>query len=157
MSVTENEPDLAVSEAQIEREQIVIQVDDIPETRQIHRPSSPPRPAVPIETEDADVPDDVTIESTDLGLDDVSLNPPSLPTAVVSEAVLEEDPIEYWAVEDKPAITEQVAPRYPEVARKSRIQGTILVRVLIGVDGKVKRAEILRGKAIFHSAALTAV
>jgi TonB family protein len=31
------------------------------------------------------------------------------------------------------------------------------VRVLIGIDGKVMQAEVLRGKTIFRKAALTAI
>ena len=148
---------MRVSEVRAKKEQILITVDDIPETRQVRRPPPPPRPAVPIETEDTDVPDDVTIESTDLDFDQVNLDLPPRPAMAVTETPLEEDPIEYWAVEDKPTITKQVLPKYPEVARKAGIQGTILVRVLIGADGKVQQAEVLRGKAIFHRAALSAV
>ena len=149
-------PALRVPKAQARKEQIVIQMDEIPETRQRRRPPPPPRPAVPIETDDADVSDDVTIESTDLDFDDVKFDLPPAP-AQMAEMLLEEEPVEFWAVEDKPEITKQIAPRYPEVARKAGIQGTILVRVLIGVDGKVKQAEVLRGKTIFHKAALKAV
>ena len=42
------------------KQQIIIETVDIPETQQIKRPPPPPRPAVPIETESDDVPDDVT-------------------------------------------------------------------------------------------------
>lgn len=150
-------PEFDVQSAKEKREQIVIQVDEIPETRQVHRPPPPPRPAVPIETEDADVPDDVTIERTDLEFDNVDLDLPPPPDEFIDNEPVEEDPIEYWAVEDKPLLTKQVSPKYPEVARKSGVQGTILVRVLIGKDGAVKQAEILKGKVVFHKAALTAV
>ncbi|MBS10502.1 MAG: hypothetical protein CME19_02720 [Gemmatimonadetes bacterium] len=149
--------EIGVQQVSAKKEQIVIQVDDIPETRQLQRPPSPPRPAVPIETEDESVPDDVTIETTDLDFDDVDLDLPTPPSEVTEAATVEEDPIEFWAVEDKPEITKQVPPQYPEAARKSGIQGTILVRVLIGKDGKVRQAEVLRGKEIFHKAALRAV
>lgn len=150
-------PDLRVQPVQAKQEQIVIQMDDIPETRQIQRPPPPPRPAVPIETEDEDVPDDVTIENTDLDFDDVDFDLPPPPGQMADAVPVEEEPIEFWAVEDKPVITKQVPPSYPEIARKSGIQGTILVRVLIGTDGTVKAAEVLRGKEIFHKAALKAV
>jgi periplasmic protein TonB len=149
-------PEIDVQQVADKKEQIVIQVDEIPETRQLHRPPPPPRPAVPIETEDENVPDDVTIESTDLDFDDVYLDLPPPPPQMAKETV-DEDPIEFWAVEDKPVITKQVPPRYPEVARKAGIQGTILVRVLISKEGRVQQAEVLRGKDIFHKAALTAV
>jgi protein TonB len=150
-------PDLSVSKVEPKKEQIVIQVDDIPETRQFQRPPPPPRPAVPIETEDFDVPEDITIESTDLDFDDVNLVllPPLVQMA--TEAPVEDEPIEFWAVEDKPEITKRVLPTYPEVARRSGIEGTTLVRVLISAEGKVLKAEVLRGKTIFHRSALKAV
>ena len=150
-------PELGTPEVLAKKEQVVIQVDDIPETRQIHRPPPPPRPPVPIETDDVDVPDDVTIESTDLNFDDVNLDLPPPPGAFAQTESLEGGAIEFWAAEDKPVITKQVPPSYPEVARRSGIQGTILVRVLIGTDGKVRQAEVIHGKKIFHNAALSAV
>ena len=150
-------PEMEVQQVETKREQIVINLEDIPETRQLQRPPPPPRPAVPIETEDENVPDDVTIEDTVLDFDDVLIDLPPPPGTLVESAPVEEEPIEFWAVEDKPTITKQVPPSYPEIARKSGIQGTILVRVLIGPDGKVREAEVLRGKEIFHNAALSAV
>lgn len=149
-------PTLRVPEAQARKEQVVIQMDEIPKTRQLQRPPPPSRPAVPIETDDADVPDDLTIESTDLDFDDVTFDLPPAPARMATEVPLEEEPIQFWAEEDKPEITKRILPRYPEVARKAGIQGTVLVRVLIGVNGKVQKAEVLRGKTIFHKVALKA-
>lgn len=150
-------PAFSVQPIEARKEQVVIQLDDIPETRQIQRPPPPPRPAVPIETEDENVPEDVTIADTDISFDDIDLELPPPPGEMAAAEPAEEEAIEFWAVEDKPSITKQVPPQYPEVARKSGIQGTILVRVLIGTDGRVREAEVLRGKEIFHKAALTAV
>lgn len=149
-------PELSVSNIEHKKEQIVIQVNDIPETRQFQRPQPPSRPAVPIATEEMDIPDDVTIESTDLDFDNVTLNLVTRPVKAATE-VLVEEPIEFWTVEDKPKITKRFPPRYPEVARRSGIEGNILVRVLISSEGKVQKAEVLRGMTIFHEAALTAV
>ena len=50
-------------------EPIIIQLEEIPETKQERRPPPPARPVVPIATDDPDIPDDVTIEDTDLDLD----------------------------------------------------------------------------------------
>ena len=41
---------------------IKIEVMEIPKTQQIQRPPAPPKPAIPIESEDDDLLDDVTIE-----------------------------------------------------------------------------------------------
>jgi len=43
--------------------------------------------------------------------------------------------------------TPKVAPKppYPEWAKEARIEGTVLLRVLVGVDGIPKRVEVVRG------------
>lgn len=54
-------------------------------------------------------------------------------------------------VEEKPKITIQpqlkklVQPSYPDAAAKVGAEGMIFVQVLVGTDGKVKKAEILKG------------
>lgn len=143
---------------EIKKIEHVIEIQDLPETKQIKRPPPPPRPAVPIETESADVPDDVTIESTDLDFDDaqVDLPPPPPPGSGEDEAG-EEEIIEFWAVEQVPKPIKQGAPVYPEVARKAGLTGTVFVEFTVGKDGRVKGARVIRGPAIFHDAALNAV
>ena len=149
-------PEPSIHQAVGRTEQVVIQMDEIPETRQLRRPPPPPRPAVPIETESEDVPDDVTIESTDLDFDDILELPPP-PPDFVEKGLEEDEPIELWAVEEKPVIIHMVPPEYPQVALKAGVQDIVLVRVLIGKDGKVKEASIMRGKEMFHASALGAV
>jgi len=140
--------------------QQVIQMDDLPETRQIKRPPPPPRPAVPIETESEDVPDDVTIESTDLDFDEapIDLPPPPPPGSRDGDAPPEEEEIvEFWAVEKKPELVKQVMPVYPEVARKAGLEGVVYVQFVVGANGRVKNAVVLRGPEIFREAALNAI
>ena len=140
------------------REQTVIQMDDIPETQQIKRPPPPPRPAVPIETESEEVPDDVTIESTELDFDEapVDLPPPPPPVSHQVEEEVEEI-VEFWAVEIKPELVKRVVPEYPEVARKAGLEGVIFVEFTAGKDGRVKNAWVLRGPEIFREAALKSI
>ena len=59
-------------------EPVIIQIEDIPETRQERRPPPPPRPVVPIASDSDDIPEDATIMETDLdfGLDDLAPPPP---------------------------------------------------------------------------------
>ena len=47
-------------------------------------------------------------------------------------------PVDGW-----PALIRSV--KYPEEARKSEIEGTVLIRLTVGTDGKVARAEIETG------------
>ncbi|MBT4137599.1 MAG: energy transducer TonB [Candidatus Latescibacteria bacterium] len=136
----------------------VIEIQDLPETQQIKRPPPPPRPAVPIETESDDIPDDVTIESTDLDFDDAQVDlPPPPPPGSRDQGEAEEEIVEFWAVEQAPTSIKQAAPVYPEVARKAGLTGTVFVEFTVGRDGFIKGARVIRGPAIFHDAALNAV
>ena len=48
------------------------------------------------------------------------------------------------SVDQQPVLLNNPQPRYTEEARKNKIQGTVLVRVLIGSDGAVKRVVVVR-------------
>jgi protein TonB len=50
-----------------------------------------------------------------------------------------------------------VKPLYPDVAEKARVQGVVIVETLIGPDGKVQDARILRSIPLLDQAALDAV
>jgi TonB family protein len=54
-------------------------------------------------------------------------------------------------------LVHQVKPRYPSQARQARIQGTVVVRAVIGRDGTVRNALALRGNPILMEAAEDAV
>ncbi len=137
------------------KDQIIINMEDIPETRQIQRPPPPPRPAMPIETESDDVPDDVTIESTDLDFDENMVDLPPPPPPGVDD--MEEEVLEFFMVEDKPIITKNIRPVYPEIARKAGLSGRVFVRFMVGKDGRVHEVQILKGQEIFRQAAIDAV
>lgn len=46
---------------------------------------------------------------------------------------------------------------YPQMALRARIPGRVVVEALIGRDGRVRRARVLRGDDMFHDAAMQAV
>ncbi len=50
-----------------------------------------------------------------------------------------------------------VGPEYPEIARAAGIQGVVIVEVLIGEDGAVREAKVLRPVPMLDQAALDAV
>ena len=150
-------PTFTAGTRKIERRTIVIETVDIPETRQIHRAPPPPRPSIPIATESEDVPDDVTIETTDLDFDKVDLHVPPPPVEAAAIEEPEEEILEYFMVEEKPVIIKRVAPVYPPVALRAGIEGTIHLKVLVGKDGMVEQAVAVKGKEIFQKAALQAV
>ena len=127
-----------VVEAYVEEDnQIKIHVEDIPQTEQIKRPPPPPRPSVPIESEDENLLDDVTIEDTEFfDFDDVPPPPPG-PSAE------EEEIPPFLPLEDQPQIKGGLSSlnkymRYPEIAKKAGVEGLVMVAALIGKDGKVE-------------------
>jgi protein TonB len=56
-----------------------------------------------------------------------------------------------------PAKTKHVAPVYPPIAQSARVQGVVITRLVIGEDGKVQDARILRSIPLLDQAAIDAV
>jgi protein TonB len=54
------------------------------------------------------------------------------------------DPDTIKVVEKEPHLVEGPAPVYPQLAREAQIEGTVIVRVLVGKDGKVKETLLVR-------------
>jgi protein TonB len=50
-----------------------------------------------------------------------------------------------------------IAPVYPAAARAARVTGVVLVEAIIGVDGRVRDARVLRSNPLLDRAALDAV
>ncbi len=132
----------------------VIIVEQIPDTRQPNRPE-PERPKVPIETDSDDVPEDLTIESTELDLNRV---PVDLPSPVRRKtAPVEEEVLDFWSVEKKPALARFTMPVYPELARKAGLEGVVFVSFTVSAEGSVRQVRAVRGPEIFRGAAIEAV
>lgn len=49
------------------------------------------------------------------------------------------------SVDTKPVVLKNIQPRYTEEARKNSVQGVVTLRILVGEDGDVKRAIVIRG------------
>lgn len=143
-------------------EPVIIQLEDIPPTRQERQPPPPSRPVVPVATDSPEVPDDLTIEETNIDfsfLDDLPPPPPRVrrqQETVVQEIELEEDEeeiVELWKVEKQPVVTKQVVPDYPEIALRANITGRVFVTALITTEGRVERLGEITGPEVFHQAA----
>lgn len=63
-------------------------------------------------------------------------------------------PDEFVAVEEEPIRISIDPPVYPEMAMNAEIEGTCLVRVLVGKDGKVKDALLIEGHELLRDAAV---
>jgi periplasmic protein TonB len=56
-----------------------------------------------------------------------------------------------------PKKIKDVPPEYPELARRAQMSGVVIVEAVIGPDGHVQDATVLRGVPMLDSAAVTAV
>lgn len=56
-----------------------------------------------------------------------------------------------------PRKIKNVSPVYPSMAQSSRVQGTVILEALIGLDGRVQQVRVLRPVLLLTDAAVTAV
>jgi TonB family protein len=56
-----------------------------------------------------------------------------------------------------PIQTYGIQPIYPSIAQSARIQGAVVIGVVLGTDGKVREAHVLRSSPLLDAAALEAV
>lgn len=56
----------------------------------------------------------------------------------------------------KPVEIKRVSPVYPAEAKQQGLEGSVIVKVLHGLNGKVERVEILKGMDVFNDAAVEA-
>ncbi len=133
-----------------------IEVADIPPTEQFHRPPPPPRPSIPVPSESQDIPDDLTIASTEIDLSDIP--PPPAPPG-------DDDLDIFIAYDEAPEIKGGMKAllkhlRYPRVAQSAGMEGIVFLKVLVGTSGKTERAEVIKAKPAnmgFEESALDAI
>ena len=124
----------------IKKIDIKIEVADIPQTQQFHRPPPPVRPSVPVPTESEEIPEDLTIGSTEIDL--TELPPPPGPPED------DEMPI-FVAYDEAPEIKggmEELMKylKYPRLAQNAGMEGIVFLKVLVSADGKTEKTEILK-------------
>lgn len=66
----------------------------------------------------------------------------------------EPGPGEFVQVDEEPVRIKMNPPVYPEVARSAQVEGTVLVRALVGKDGRVKQVLIVQGQPMLNDAAI---
>ena len=136
--------------------QIEIEQFDIPQTQQFELPPPPSRPSIPVESENEDLADDVTIEETELE-DFVEWDAPPPPP--------DEGPrVRFIPYDDPPiplggygAIQRNII--YPEIAQEAGIEGTVVIQAFVDKKGKVTDTVVLKGIANtgLGEAAMTAI
>jgi protein TonB len=128
---------------------VQIETIDIPQTEQFNRPPPPARPSIPIASEDEDIPDELTIDETEIDF--------TAPVDDVPPPPEEEEPIvEFYALSDKPEVIRRIEPSYPELARKAGIEGMVVVKVLIGTKGDVEKVEVVKSHPMLDDSAVAA-
>ena len=132
----------------VELQEIVI--ENIPQTQQIEKPPPPARPSVPVESEDEDIADDLTIEETDLDSFEAWDAPPPPP---------EGPRVKFIPYDDPPQPLSSIRPVYPEIAQEAGIEGTVVVQVFVDKKGRVKDTLVLKGipNTGLDEAAVTAI
>lgn len=66
------------------------------------------------------------------------------------------EPDDWVAVEEMPQLIHMPSPIYPDMARQAEVEGTVVILVLVGKDGKVIEARVDRGIPMLDAAALAA-
>lgn len=118
-----------------------LQVEEIPQTQQQKQAAAPSRPSVPIASEDETLPEDETIDITDLDLDSEPPPPPPPPEV--------DDDLPIFIPHDEPpepiggydAIQKKL--KYPEIARKAGVEGRVMIWAKIGTDGGVLNTRVM--------------
>jgi protein TonB len=94
-------------------------------------------PVVPIEAAsdeeaDAEAGDIAPTSFTDLS----ALPPPPPPPSEQAQ--------EFYAFDEAPVLIKFINPKYPDLARQAGIEGTVLLNVLVGDDGKVLQVTVIQ-------------
>ena len=110
---------------------------------------APPPPKVIEAAPDDEVTEDVEIADTLMDLDSaISSSMPSYNLGGDEGFV---------ASSENPKILTWAKPKYPEIARKAMMEGTVIVKVLVGPDGSVLDAQIMQAaNPLLNAAALDA-
>ena len=110
---------------------------------------APPPPKVIEAAPDDEVTEDVEIADTLMDLDSAISGSMSNYDFSGDEG--------FVASSENPKIIHWAKPRYPEIARKAQMEGTVIVKVLVGPDGSVLDAQILQpANPLLNAAALDA-
>lgn len=71
---------------------------------------------------------------------------PSFPSAPPAPEVVHQVPYETLPADaEAPVLVTRVDPRYPEFARKAGLSGDVQLRLLVDVDGRISRVEVVAG------------
>ena len=142
---------------QFEPPVISLAVEEIPVTEQIHRTPPPVRPSIPIPSEDADVPEDATIDDTEIDFAEVP-PPPEQPQIDDDEDIFVVYDVAPEPIGGFAEIYKHI--EYPPVAVKAELEGTVVVKCLVNTNGEVEKVEVIKDSGLqvgFEESAINAL
>ena len=130
-----------------------------PPTVQVTTPAAMPSAGIPLPTEDEQVQEEQTIATQEelsqtIGTGETGSGD-SLVIAPPSDALPAFG--EYVYVEELPEVITRVQPEYPDIARQSNMEGTVVVQALVGKDGRVKDTKVVKSVPVLDDAAVSAI
>ncbi len=134
------------NEVTLTKQQEVVEMEDIEQTSHQEQPPAPPRPPVPVEIpNDKIIPDEILNIDAELRIDEKIKMPE--PPAIAED---KEEENFFVVVEQMPKLIEglqaiQQKIRYPEKARRTGIEGRVIIQFIINEKGEVENPRILRG------------
>jgi TonB family protein len=78
-------------------------------------------------------------------------------TLLDSDADTLPTPTEDYLVSDMPYVKKEIRPAYPESARLERLEGAVVLDILIDDKGVVRQASVVEGPEVFRAGALQAI
>ncbi len=124
-------------------EEVVLQTEEIPITKQVKRPPPPARPSIPVEDPDVEPEDEIPFESAE-DIDWLAEAPPPPPSAA-------EEIVEFFAVEQPPQLKGGVKALYdylsknnlyPEMAHRAGIEGDVIIQFVVDTNGMPKDVQV---------------
>jgi len=119
----------------------------------ISAPSVKPSIGIPVPVPDAEVSPEQTI-ATQQELSQAVSEATTTTSDGNVDIRIEEEPADFVAVEKEPAIVKRIEPKYPEIALRAGLEGTVYVKMWVDKEGKVRKVVILKSDAeIFNQPA----
>ncbi len=130
-----------------EEKQTIIRIFDIPQTEQNQKPLLPPRTVLPVITVAENV-IDIDIAPTDIDLKDNM--PPPIKLDPPSNRIVENEDTPFIVAEVMPELIGGLASiqkniYYTELARRAEIEGKVIIEFVVGKNGDVEEADVLKG------------
>ena len=125
---------------------------------QVAQPTAPPTVGAPIPVPETEAPPEQTIASQE-EISQITGSGSAGGDSVVIQPSGDELPAfgEFVYVEELPEAITRVPPDYPEIARASGTEGTVMLQALVGKDGKVKDVRVVKSVPVLDDAATKAV